>query len=29
VRSNLTAGIAFDIQDMDGNDWRTISWLRN
>ena len=24
VRSNLTAGIAFDIQDMDGNDWRSI-----
>lgn len=24
VRSNLTAGVAFDIQDMDGNDWRTI-----
>lgn len=23
VRSNLTAGVAFDIQDMDGNDWRT------
>lgn len=25
VRSNLTAGVAFDIQDMDGNDWRTVS----
>ena len=24
VRANLTAGVAFDIQDMDGNDWRTI-----
>jgi hypothetical protein len=24
VRSNLTAGVAFDIQDMDGNDWRTL-----
>jgi len=24
VRSNLTAGIAFDIQDMDGNDWNTV-----
>jgi len=24
VRSNLTAGVAFEIQDMDGNDWRTI-----
>ena len=24
VRSNLTAGISFDIQDLDGNDWRTI-----
>lgn len=24
VRSNLTAGIAFDIHDMDGNDWRTL-----
>ena len=22
VRSNLTAGVAFDIHDMDGNDWR-------
>jgi len=24
VRSNLTAGVAFDIQDMNGNDWRTL-----
>ena len=24
VRSNLTAGVSFDIQDMDGNDWRTV-----
>jgi hypothetical protein len=24
VKANLTAGVAFDIQDMDGNDWRTI-----
>ena len=24
VRANLTAGVAFDIQDMDGNDWKTI-----
>ena len=24
VRSNLTAGIAFDIHDMDGNDWRSV-----
>ncbi len=24
VRSNLTAGVSFDIQDMDGNDWRTL-----
>lgn len=24
VRSNLTAGVSFDIQDLDGNDWRTI-----
>jgi hypothetical protein len=24
VRSNLTAGISFDIQDLEGNDWRTI-----
>ena len=23
VRSNLTAGIAFDIHDMEGNDWRS------
>lgn len=25
VRNNLTAGVSFDIQDVDGNDWRTIS----
>jgi hypothetical protein len=24
IRSNLTAGVSFDVQDMDGNDWRTI-----
>lgn len=24
VRSNLTAGVSFDIQDMDGNDWRSL-----
>jgi hypothetical protein len=24
IRSNLTAGISFDVQDLDGNDWRTI-----
>lgn len=24
VRSNLTAGVSFDIQDLEGNDWRTI-----
>jgi len=24
VRSNLTAGVSFDIQDLDGNDWRTL-----
>ena len=24
VRNNLTAGISFDIQDVDGNNWRTI-----
>jgi hypothetical protein len=25
VRNNLTAGVSFDIQDVDGNDWRSIS----
>jgi hypothetical protein len=25
VRNNLTAGVSFDIQDLDGNDWRSIS----
>jgi hypothetical protein len=24
VRNNLTAGVSFDIQDVDGNDWRSI-----
>ena len=24
IRSNLTAGVSFDVQDMDGNDWRTV-----
>lgn len=24
VRSNLTAGVSFDVQDLEGNDWRTI-----
>jgi hypothetical protein len=24
VRNNLTAGVSFDIQDVQGNDWRTI-----
>lgn len=24
VRSNLTAGVSFDIQDLNGNDWRSI-----
>jgi hypothetical protein len=24
IRNNLTAGVSFDIQDVDGNDWRTI-----
>lgn len=24
IRSNLTAGISFDVQDLEGNDWRTI-----
>jgi hypothetical protein len=24
VRSNLTAGVSFDIQDLEGNDWRTV-----
>lgn len=24
VRSNLTAGVAFDIQDMNGKDWKTL-----
>jgi peptidoglycan hydrolase-like protein with peptidoglycan-binding domain len=24
VRGNLTAGVSFDIQDLEGNDWRTI-----
>jgi hypothetical protein len=24
VRNNLTAGVSFDIQDLEGNDWRTI-----
>ena len=25
VRNNLTAGVSFDIQDVNGNDWRSIS----
>lgn len=25
VRNNLTAGVSFDIQDVDGTDWRSIS----
>ena len=25
VRNNLTAGVSFDIQDVDGTDWRTIT----
>lgn len=24
IRSNLTAGVSFDVQDLEGNDWRTI-----
>jgi hypothetical protein len=24
VRNNLTAGVSFDIQDVDGTDWRSI-----
>jgi len=24
IRSNLTAGVSFDVQDLDGNDWRTV-----
>ena len=24
IRSNLTAGVSFDVQDMDGKDWRTV-----
>lgn len=24
IRSNLTAGVSFDVQDMNGNDWRTV-----
>ncbi|MFN9110217.1 MAG: hypothetical protein ACK5XN_09130, partial [Bacteroidota bacterium] len=24
IRSNLTAGVSFDVQDLEGNDWRTL-----
>jgi hypothetical protein len=27
ISKNITAGVAYKIQDMEGNDWGVLSWL--